>query len=176
MIALGIVLRDDHANFKRHRAAMSDQDTNTDVRFFAAFQRPAWVIMMVAQMLLGVGLAVALVVKYYMAIFGVTGACLPDTETIGNLIRCTPTLEMVSHFIFGVAGFRFAAVMFQDRIRAIFPPLILSFAGVLLLFVQNVTPPEATWSVAAVIVALLGCVAAATAARILLDRLTRSSK
>lgn len=155
---------------------MSDHETNSDVRFFAAFQRPAWAIMMVAQMLLGVGLAVALIVKYYMAIFGVTAACLPDTETVSNLIRCTPTLEMAAHLIFGVAGFRFAALMFQDRIRAIFPPLILSFAGVLLLFVQSVTPTQASWPVAAVIVALLGCVAAATAARILLYRLPQSPK
>jgi hypothetical protein len=148
---------------------MSDQDTISDIRFFAAFRRPAWVIMMVAQMLLGLGLAVALIVKYYMLIFG-TSVCAADTDTLGNIIRCTPTLTMAAHFVLGVAGFRFAAFMFQDRPRAILPPMMLSFAGMLLLFLQSVTPESATWPVAAVIVTLLGCMSAVFAAQYLLVR------
>lgn len=148
---------------------MSDNDTITDLRFFAAFRRPAWVIMMVAQMLLGLGLALALIAKYYMLVFG-TASCTAEADTLGNMIRCTPTILMVAHFIFGVAGFRFAAFMFQDRPRAILPPIMLSFAGMLLLFVQGITPAAATWPVAAVIVTLLACLSAAFAAQFLLVR------
>ena len=148
---------------------MSDHDTVSDIPFFVAFRRPAWVIMLVAQMLLGLALAIALIVKYYMLVFG-TAVCMPDDGTVGNMIRCTPTLVMAAHTILGVAGFRFAAFMFQDRPRAIFPPMMLSFAGILLLFVQGVTHEGASWPIAAIIVTLLGCMAAVFAAQIFVTR------
>ena len=47
-------------------------DTPNQLSFFDAFARPAWVVMMAAQMLLGLALAIVLIMKYYM----LASACL----------------------------------------------------------------------------------------------------
>ena len=48
---------------------MPDQNLTYEIAFFRAFQRPAWVVMMVAQMILGLALAVTLILKIYMLVF-----------------------------------------------------------------------------------------------------------
>ncbi|MEO9530069.1 hypothetical protein [Roseibium sp.] len=143
---------------------MPNNDTGREVAFFEAFRRPSWIVMMVVQMLFGLGLAVALIVKYYMLIFG-TQSCEADGTTLGNAIWCTPTLEIVAHFVIAVAGIRFAAFMFSDRPRALLAPLFIALVGVLLLFLSSLSTVTASWPVAAVILTLLACCSAVFAAR-----------
>lgn len=138
-----------------------------------AFLRPAWVVMMVAQMLLGLALAITLIVKYYMLVLG-TEVCTPDGETLGNLIRCTQTLEIVGHFIVAVAGFRFAGFMFADRPRMLFGPLLVALCGVLLLFLSDVSIASTSWAVAATIVTLMLGMSAIYAAQVFLRSKDRS--
>ena len=149
---------------------MPDQNLSYDIAFFRAFQRPAWVVMMVAQMILGLALAITLILKVYMLIF-TAHVCTADGETLGNMIRCANTLEIVAQYVLIMAGFRFAAFMFLDRPRMLLGPLMLGLSGVLLLLLSNLSLAAATWSVAAVLVALFGMIAAVVAGQTLLSRL-----
>ncbi|WP_298968291.1 hypothetical protein [uncultured Roseobacter sp.] len=146
---------------------MQDQFSHDDSRFLSAFVRPAWIVMMVAQMLLGLALGITLIVKYYMLVVGASG-CVADMETLGNLIRCTPTLTLVAHFVIAVAGFRFAAFMFADRPRALLGPLMVAFGGTLLLVLSDLRHGTATWAGAATIVTLMLGISAIFAAQVYL--------
>ncbi|MEY8120471.1 MULTISPECIES: hypothetical protein [unclassified Falsihalocynthiibacter] len=135
--------------------------------FFAAFQRPAWIVMMVAQMLLGLALFLTLILKFYMLVVGVDG-CLEGSTSTGNLIRCTGTLEIVANFIFAMAGFRFAEFMFQERPRAMLGPLMVAVSGVFVMLMSGLTYQVATWSVAATILTLMLAISAIIAAQVYL--------
>ena len=129
--------------------------------------------MMVGQMLLGLALFIALILKYYMLVIGPDG-CLVDGTTLGNMIRCTGTLEIVANFVFALAGFRFAAFMFQDRPREMFGPLMVALAGVFLMFLSGLTYEVATWSVAAIILTLMAAMGSIYAAQVFLHPRDRS--
>ncbi len=149
---------------------MPDQNLSYEIAFFRAFQRPAWVVMMVAQMILGLALAVTVVLKAYMLVFS-PYSCTPEGESLGNIIRCTGTLEIVAHFLLAMAAFRFAAFMFLDRPRLLLGPLMLGISGVLLLFLSGLTLSQASWPVAAVIFVLFAAIALTVAGQTLLSRL-----
>lgn len=149
---------------------MPDQNLTYDIAFFRAFQRPAWVVMMVAQMVLGLALAITLIVKIYMLVFS-PHICTADGETLGNIIRCTKTLEIIAHFVLAMAGFRFAGGMFLDRPRMLLGPLMTGIAGVLLLFLSGLSMAEASWPVAAVIVVLFAAISVIVMGQTLLSRL-----
>ncbi len=131
--------------------------------FLAAFARPTWVVMIVAQMLLGLALAIALIMKYYMLVFG-TAVCTVEDASVANMVRCTPTLVMLAHFLIAVAAFRFAAVMFVDRPLALVPPFAVGLMGLFLLFLAGIGNTDVSWALAAVILALLACVTIAMGA------------
>lgn len=149
---------------------MPDQNLTYEMAFFRAFQRPAWVVMMVAQMILGLALAVTLILKIYMLVFS-PYVCTGDGETLGNIIRCTGTLEIIAHFVLAMAGFRFASFMFLDRPRLLLGPLMLGLSGVLLLFLSGLTLAEASWPAAAVIAVLFITISAIVAGQTFLARL-----
>lgn len=149
---------------------MPDHNLTYEIAFFRAFQRPAWVVMMVAQMVLGLALAVTLILKIYMLVIS-PYVCTADGETLGNIIRCTGTLELIAHFVLAMAGFRFAAFMFLDRPRLLLGPLMLGLSGVLLLFLSGLTLTEASWPVAAVIAVLFVTISAIVAGQTVLARL-----
>lgn len=157
---------------------MPDIDPRYDIAFFRAFQRPAWVVMMVAQMVLGLALMVTLIVKVYMLVF-TSHVCTAESVTLGNLIRCTGVVELIAQFVLVMAGFRFASVMFVDRARMLLAPLMMGVVGILLLFLSDLTLQAASWSVAAVIVVLFCAMSAIVAGQVALSRLsdgTQTSK
>lgn len=137
--------------------------------FVTAFARPVWVVMMVAQMVLGVVLTIGLIMKFYMLVFGTVG-CTGDDPSIANLLRCTETTVLVAHFLIAMAAFRFAAVMFADRPLAVLSPLVVALVGVFLLFLSDVQIHDVSWALAAVILALLATVCVAGAAQYYLSR------
>lgn len=149
---------------------MPDQKLSYDITFFRAFQRPAWVVMMVAQMILGLSLAITLVLKMYMLVFS-PHVCAADSETLGNIIRCTNIVEITAHFVLAMAGFRFASVMFMDRPRLLLGPLMTGIAGVLLLFLSELSLAAASWPIAAVIVVLFAAIAVIVMGQTVLSRL-----
>lgn len=143
--------------------------SSTGSNFVAAFARPVWVVMMVAQMVLGLVLTIGLIMKFYMLVFGTVG-CTGDDPSIANLLRCTATVVLVAHFLIAMAAFRFAAVMFTDRPLALLSPLVVALVGLFLLFLSGVQIGDASWSLAAVILALLATVCAAGAAQYFVSR------
>lgn len=133
---------------------MSDAPAEDSQRLLDAFARPAWVVMMVGQMLLGLALFLSLILKYYMLVFG-SEVCSADSETLGNLIRCTSTLEITAHTVLGVAGLRVAACFFADEPRALLQPSMIGVIGVLLLYLSGLSSAEASWPAAALLLALV---------------------
>lgn len=134
-------------------------DTPNQLSFFDAFARPAWVVMMVAQMLLGLALAISLIMKYYMLAFG-AAVCTEGDPSMANLIRCTPVMVIAAQFLLAVAAFRFAAYMFSDQPLAFLVPLTLGLAGLFLLFMSGITATGASWGLAAIILGFLVAIGA----------------
>lgn len=120
-----------------------------------ALERPAFTLMIVCQMLIGLGLAIALVLKVYMLVF-TNQTCLADGTTLGNMIRCTQTLELLAQFLIMVAGFRFAALMFTMAPFRLLEPLLLALTGVLLLFLSDLSLAAATWYFSLIMLVLFG--------------------
>ena len=154
---------------------MPDRDLAYDIAFFRAFQRPAWVVMMVAQMILGLALTITLILKIYMLVFS-PHVCAADDETLGNLIRCSGTLEIIAHSVLMMAGFRFAAFMFQDRPRQLLGSLMIGLSGVFLLILSELSVASASWPVAAVMVVLLASISAIVVGQTVLSRLRQGKK
>ena len=130
------------------------QTPTPQTSFFDAFKAPVWVIMMALQMVLGLALIIALIMKYYMLVFG-TQVCTADDAGIANMVRCTPVMMMSAHFLMAFAGLRFAAFFFHDRPSAVLTPLMIGLAGIVLKFVEGVGIADASWSLAATLLALL---------------------
>ena len=59
--------------------------------------------------ILGVALAIALVLKIYMLVL-TDYVCEPDGATLGNLIRCTATLDLVATFFAATATINAATI------------------------------------------------------------------
>jgi len=120
-----------------------------------ALERPAFTLMIVCQMLIGLGLAIALVLKVYMLVF-TNQVCLADGTTLGNMIRCAQTLELLAQFLIMVAGFRFAALMFTMAPFKLLEPLLLALTGVFLLFLSDLSIAAATWYFSLIMLVLFG--------------------
>ncbi|MYA87308.1 MAG: hypothetical protein F4X97_02430 [Boseongicola sp. SB0662_bin_57] len=65
---------------------------------------------------LGVALAIALVLKIYMLVL-TDYVCEADGATLGNLIRCTATLDLVAAFFAVAAAINAATVLIVPRIE-----------------------------------------------------------
>ena len=129
-----------------------------------ALERPAFTLMIVCQMLIGLGLAIALILKVYMLVF-TNQVCLADGTTLGNMIRCAQTLELLAQFLIMVAGFRFAALMFTMTPFQLLEPLLLALTGVLLLFLSNLSIAAATWYFSLIVLVLFGSMSSIFVAR-----------
>jgi len=122
-----------------------------------ALERPAFTLMIVCQMLIGLGLAIALVLKVYMLIF-TDQVCLADGNTLGNMIRCAQTVELLAQFLITIAGFRFASLMFTMEPFQLLEPLLLTLTGILLLFLSDLSLATATWYVSLIMLVLFGAI------------------
>lgn len=120
-----------------------------------ALERPAFTLMIVCQMLIGLGLSIALVLKVYMLVF-TNQVCLADGTTLGNMIRCAQTLELLAQFLIMVAGFRFAALMFTNAPFLLLEPLLLALTGVFLLFLSDLSIAASTWYFSLIMLVLFG--------------------
>jgi hypothetical protein len=136
---------------------MEPQDSPVQ-SLYRAFERPARIIAVVAWMLLGLGLAVALVLKVYMVIF-TDHVCLADTATLGNAIRCAPTLELVAQALMLAAGFGAASVLFSPRPHDLAPPLLIGVVAVLLQLLAGVASSPSPWQTAIILIAVLAVLA-----------------
>ena len=85
-------------------------------RYQLAVERPMTIIATAMGIILGVALAIALVLKIYMLVL-TDYACEADGATLGNLIRCTATLELVAAFLAAAATINAATVLIVPRIE-----------------------------------------------------------
>lgn len=119
--------------------------SSPDDRLREAIERPARLIRTICQMLLGLGLAIALILKVYMLIL-TDHQCEADVKSLGNLIRCTPTLVMVGYAVALSAGFAVAYRLIAGSVgRFILRPVLLGVASVLIIYVAQFDPVAADW-------------------------------
>ena len=136
----------------------------------ALFARPAGIVATVCQMLLGLALGVALILKAYMLVF-TDHTCTADATTLGNAIRCTGVLGLMAGFLAYVAAVRLAALLFAPGLARIFEVLLLALIAVLLGIAADLTLAATGWAVTLTLLALGLCIAAAAlAARYPADR------
>jgi len=120
---------------------------------YSWFERPMALIALVARMLLGAGLGIALILKVYMMVL-TDWRCAPDVISLGNTIRCTPVIELVSGTLFLVVGFGFAAALFARRTGDLRELLVMSLVAVILRYISAVEYEGAGWQTALVVMAL----------------------
>ena len=115
--------------------------------------RPARIIRTVCQMVLGAGLAIALVLKVYMLVL-TDHQCSADAASLGNMIRCHSTLEIMSYALALAAGFELAGLLFERSMERAVRPLLLGLSAAFLLLISGLDAETASWRMAATIAVL----------------------
>lgn len=118
---------------------------------FAA--RPVHLVKVICQMLLGLGLAIALIAKVYMFVL-TDHQCAVDATTLGNSIRCTDTLAIMAYALALSAGFELAYRMFSDGIHGAIDPLIVGVSAAFLLIVSSLSLENVDWQIAMLLTSL----------------------
>ena len=116
-------------------------------------ERPARLIRMICQMILGAGLAVTMILKVYMAVL-TDHACVADEATLGNAIRCTPTLILMAYALAISAGLDLAYRLFVSSLEQTVTPVVLAFGAALLFILGGISQNGAGWREALVVVAM----------------------
>ncbi len=148
---------------------MSDLGSEGDARFAAHVLRPARIIRWVCQMIIGVGLTVALILKIYMLVL-TDYQCTADGTTIGNAIRCTSALELTAYTLALVAAFDLAYLLFEDTMERAVRPLLMGLSATLLFILSGLTVETANWQIAMTIVALAAALTGGLAFRFWMRR------
>ncbi len=132
---------------------MTDQSPGDDERFVAHVLRPAKIIRSICQMIIGAGLAVALVLKVYMMVL-TDYQCVPEVATLGNAIRCTSSLEFAAYALALAAGFELAYLLFEDTLERVMRPLLFAISASFLLLLSGLSTETANWQIALTVLAL----------------------
>lgn len=132
---------------------MTDDASNGSSRFTAQVLRPAHIIRTLCQMILGAGLAIALILKVYMLIL-TDHQCAADAVSLGNAIRCAGTLEIMSYTLALAAGFELAYLLFEDSDERAIRPLLFGLSAAFLFVLSGLNAGTANWQLALTIVAI----------------------
>ena len=124
---------------------------------FAA--RPAYLIKVICQMLVGLGIAIGLIAKVYMFVL-TDYQCVADMNTLGNRIRCGKTLAIMAYALALSGGFELAYRMFKEGINGAIDPLIIGVCSVFLLILSSLSLDNASWQIAMLLASLTLSVAA----------------
>ena len=138
---------------------MNDPNITPAQRLYHFFARPAYLVKVICQMLLGLGIAIALIAKVYMFVL-TDHQCLADTRTLGNSIRCTDTLAIMAYGLALSAGFELAYRMFSDGLHGAIDPLIIGVSSAILLLVSSLSIASVNWQIAMLLTALTLTIAA----------------
>ncbi len=138
---------------------MSEPDTSPAAKLRAGAGRPADVIRTVCQLILGAGLAIALILKVYLAVL-TDHVCVADAGTIGNLIRCTPTLTLMAYILALAAGIELAKQLFEENDARVLSPLVLGTTAAMFSVLSGMMTSTPGWRDALVIIALVATIAA----------------
>ncbi len=132
---------------------MSNQDTSPAARLYRFAERPSYLIKVICQMILGAGIAVALIAKVYMFVL-TDHQCVADSLSLGNKIRCANTLAIMAYALALSAGFELAYRMFSDGLHSAIDPLIAGISAALLLLTASLTIDKASWQIAILLTSL----------------------
>ncbi|MYI70277.1 MAG: hypothetical protein F4103_16580 [Boseongicola sp. SB0673_bin_14] len=89
---------------------MTTESRQRSERYELAVERPVTIIATAMNIILGVALAIALILKIYMLVL-TDYVCEADGATLGNLIRCTATLDLVAAVLAVAAALNAATVL-----------------------------------------------------------------
>lgn len=128
------------------------------IAIFQGLERPVRVIALVARMLTGLGLAIALFLQTYMYIL-TDLRCDPEAASLGNVIRCTEPLDMVVAALFLVIGIGVAAALFLPQRLDLPETVLMVLCVVAIRFVASLDLASATWEIALTLVALFSAIA-----------------
>ena len=132
---------------------MTERRQRENVRFDTHVLRPASIISSICQMIIGAGLAVALILKIYMFVL-TDHQCAADSATLGNAIRCTPALEMAAYALALAAGFELARLLFESTMEKAMKPLLFGLSSTFLFLLAGMSEQTVDWQTALTIVAL----------------------
>jgi len=132
---------------------MNDSDLSPVERLYRFAIRPVFLVKVICQMLLGLGLAIALIAKIYMFVL-TDYRCMADVYSMGNSIRCTDTLAIMAYGLALSAGFELAYRMFNDGIQGAIDPLIVGVSSAFLLVVSSLSLENVNWQVAMLLTSL----------------------
>lgn len=132
---------------------MNETELTPVARLYRFAARPVYLVKVICQMLIGLGLAIALIVKIYMFVL-TDYQCLADTVTLGNKIRCTETLAIMAYALALSAGFELAYRMFGEGLQGAIDPLIVGVSSAFLLIVSSLTLEKADWQLAMLLTSL----------------------
>lgn len=124
-----------------------------DSEMFNALNRSALLVAVVFRMLIGLGLALALVVKMYMLIL-TDFSCQTELMNLGNSILCTSVLDMIATSIFLVTGLGFAVGLISTHAVRLSETLLMGMCGVVIAFIAELSVESASWETAIVIFSL----------------------
>lgn len=132
---------------------MNNQDMSPAARLYRFAARPSYLVKVICQMILGAGIAIALIAKVYMFVL-TDYQCVADSFSLGNKIRCANTLAIMAYGLALSAGFELAFRMFSDGLQATIDPIIAGVSSALLLIVASLALDNATWQIAMVLASL----------------------
>ncbi|MEM7176321.1 MAG: hypothetical protein AAF503_01335 [Pseudomonadota bacterium] len=137
---------------------MEERDVSPAGRLAEIAARPARLVPMIGQMILGLALLVALVLKAYMAVL-TDHACAADAASLGNMLRCLPTLTIMANILTLSAGLELVRCLFNESLDRILAPIMLALGAALLRLLAGF--PEAIgWREALMLLALVAAIGA----------------
>lgn len=116
-------------------------------------EAPGRIIKLILLMAVGIGLACVLILKMYMLIL-TDFICVSDSNTLGNLIRCTSLLGLSANGLALAAGIELAYLLFAGSILACIKPLILALSSATLLLLSDPNTSVSAWQSALFLTAL----------------------
>ena len=135
-----------------------EHDNSPEGRLVRGARRPARLLRTICQMILGAGLAVTLILKVYMIVL-TDHVCAADVESLGNVIRCTPTLAILAYVIAISAGIDLAYRLFEHDMDRVLAPLTLGLGAAVLSLLNGMQEGEPHWWHSLVIVSLVASLA-----------------
>ena len=126
--------------------------------YHRSVERPAILIKTALTLILSVALAIALIVKAY-ALALTDYVCVAYETTIGNLIRCAGSLEIVAGFLAMAAGLEVAAALAVRGRRPLQAALTLGIASGLFALLAKIVGGAHDWRIALLFAALAAAVA-----------------
>lgn len=132
---------------------MNEFDLSPVAKLHRFAARPVHLVKVICQMILGLGLAIALIAKVYMFVL-TDHQCVADVNTLGNSILCTDTLAIMAYALALSAGFELAYRMFSDGIQGAIDPLIVGVSAAFLLIVSSLSLDNVDWQLAMLLTSL----------------------